>query len=109
MKFDLSLDKTTKKYLGMLREIGRSRFRPLGIEADIAGEPIPADHPFYKEIVGFGLGGGFYGASNEKGVGEKDSGEKGEPRERTRARRQTWTQDRTRHARPRHSRHRCIA
>src|SRR5262249_31785401 len=42
--------------LANLRELGRARIRPLGLEADRAGRPVPADHPFFAELLKLGLG-----------------------------------------------------
>lgn len=52
---DLSLDEQSRQRLKLLRGLGREVFRPLGIEADRKGEPIPADHPFFQQIVDMGL------------------------------------------------------
>jgi len=45
-----------QKRLEGLRELGRTQIRPLGIEADRAGKPVPPDHPFYALLLKLGLG-----------------------------------------------------
>ena len=44
---DFSIDSATQERIGALRELGRSQVRPLGLEADRLGRPVPADHPFW--------------------------------------------------------------
>lgn len=39
-----------------VRALGREQMRPLGLEADRLGRPVPADHPFFAELVRLGLG-----------------------------------------------------
>ena len=53
---NFTLDDELRKRLAGLRELGRAHIRPLGLEADRAGRPIPADHPFYAELLRLGLG-----------------------------------------------------
>jgi acyl-CoA dehydrogenase len=53
---NFTLDDALRKRLADLRELGRTRIRPLGLEADRAGRPVPADHPFYTELIRLGLG-----------------------------------------------------
>jgi acyl-CoA dehydrogenase len=53
---DFSIDAGTRKRIALVRELGSKRVRPLGLEADRLGRPIPADHPFYLELVRLGLG-----------------------------------------------------
>ena len=53
---DFSVDKATEERLEAIRALGRSAIRPLGLEADRLGRPVPADHSFYRELVGLGFG-----------------------------------------------------
>jgi acyl-CoA dehydrogenase len=53
---DLSVDAATAKRLAAVRALGRERVRPLGLEADRLGRPIPAEHPFFQHLVELGLG-----------------------------------------------------
>lgn len=39
-----------------VRALGRERMRPLGLEADRLGRPVPPDHPFFQDLVRLGLG-----------------------------------------------------
>ena len=52
---DFNLDKPSAQRLKMLTMLGRERFRPLGIEADMKGEALPPDHPFFQQVVDMGL------------------------------------------------------
>ena len=53
---NFTIDDELGKRLAGLRELGRARIRPLGVEADRAGRPLPPDHPFFDELVKLGLG-----------------------------------------------------
>jgi acyl-CoA dehydrogenase len=53
---DFSIDAATEERLERLRELGRTQVRPLGLEADRLGRPVPADHPFYELLLRLGLG-----------------------------------------------------
>ncbi|MEN8180990.1 MAG: acyl-CoA dehydrogenase family protein [Myxococcota bacterium] len=53
---DFSFDPSTRDRIEHVRELGRSQVRPLGLEADRLGRPIPADHPFYRLLLELGLG-----------------------------------------------------
>lgn len=53
---DFSVDAATAKRLEGARELGRTQVRPLGLEADRLGRPIPAEHPFFQHLVRLGLG-----------------------------------------------------
>lgn len=52
--FDLTLTKEDKKLLEMVRFLGEKYMRPLGIEYDRKGEPIPPDHEFFKFLAQIG-------------------------------------------------------
>ena len=53
---EFSVDAATAKRLEAVRELGRTQVRPLGLEADRLGRPIPAEHPFFQHLVRLGLG-----------------------------------------------------
>jgi acyl-CoA dehydrogenase len=53
---DFSIDDATQERLTRLQELGRTQVRPLGLEADRLGRPVPADHPFYELLLRLGLG-----------------------------------------------------
>ena len=55
---NLSLDENTRNLLEVIRALGASHLRPLGLEADAAREPLPPDHPFFEMIWRSGYGGG---------------------------------------------------
>lgn len=55
---DLEIDPQIQTAREMVRWLGRERLRPIGIEADRKDEPPPPDHPFFKEFMDLGLGGG---------------------------------------------------
>jgi acyl-CoA dehydrogenase len=58
---DLSLPKKFEELRQMIHFLGRERLRPLGLEADELGHALPADHPFFSEVLQMGLTGGFAG------------------------------------------------
>ena len=39
-----------------VRELGAAQIRPLGLEADRLGRPMPADHPYFAALLALGLG-----------------------------------------------------
>jgi len=43
----IDLDRRSREMVAEVRELGRRYMRPMGLEADRAAEPPPADHPFY--------------------------------------------------------------
>jgi acyl-CoA dehydrogenase len=53
---NLSLDPALRERLERLKQLGRTRIRPAGLEADRAGAPLPPEHPFFGELVRLGLG-----------------------------------------------------
>jgi acyl-CoA dehydrogenase len=53
---NFTVDGELRKRLDGLRELGRTQIRPLGLEADRAGRPVPPDHPFYALLLKLGLG-----------------------------------------------------
>ena len=72
---NFALDDELAKRLAGLRELGRTRIRPLGLEADRAGRPVPADHPFFSDLLKLGLG-------RTRWLGGEDAGEQDAARER---------------------------
>jgi acyl-CoA dehydrogenase len=53
MRFEL--DPPALDYLASLRDFGREKIRPLGIERDRIGSPTPPDHPFFVDVLRRGL------------------------------------------------------
>jgi acyl-CoA dehydrogenase len=53
---ELAFDEALRERVLRVRELGRTQMRPLGLEADRLGRPVPADHPFFKQLVQLGLG-----------------------------------------------------
>jgi acyl-CoA dehydrogenase len=53
---DLRIDAETEARLAQIRELGHRVMRPLGLEADRLGRPVPPDHEFFRTLVGLGLG-----------------------------------------------------
>ncbi|MDH5672509.1 MAG: acyl-CoA dehydrogenase family protein [Myxococcales bacterium] len=53
---DLSLDRAMAERLERARELGRNEVRPVGLEADREGRPIPVDHPYFKRCLERGEG-----------------------------------------------------
>ncbi|MCS7212645.1 MAG: acyl-CoA dehydrogenase family protein [Candidatus Calescibacterium sp.] len=78
---DFTLTKEDKKLLEMIRFLGEKYMRPLGIEYDKKGEPIPPDHEFFKFLAQIGYQERVAGMGREL----EDSGKTGG--ERTSARR----------------------
>ena len=53
---DFRIDAATEQRLAGIRALGRAEIRPLGLEADRLGRPVPPDHLFYRQLVSLGLG-----------------------------------------------------
>ncbi len=53
---DLAIDADTRERIGRLAELGRRQLRPLGLEADRAGHPLPPDHPLFTLLIQLGQG-----------------------------------------------------
>jgi len=53
---DFEIDGATRNILGMLRERGRTEIRPIGLEADRLGRPIPVDDPYFAKVIERGDG-----------------------------------------------------
>jgi acyl-CoA dehydrogenase len=58
---DLTLAGGMANLRDMIAWLGREKLRPLGIEADRAGAPLPPEHPFFREVLSLGLTAGFVG------------------------------------------------
>ncbi len=53
---DFAIDKATEERLAAAREIGRREVRPVGLEADRLGRPIPVDDPYFARCIARGEG-----------------------------------------------------
>jgi acyl-CoA dehydrogenase len=53
---NLALEGALRERLARIRALGAARIRPVGLEADRAGAPLPPEHPFFAELVELGLG-----------------------------------------------------
>ncbi len=53
---DFSIDKDAAERLARVRQLGASHIRPLGIEADRLGRPVPPDHDYFKLLLANGIG-----------------------------------------------------
>ena len=93
---DLSLTDEDKELIRALRQLGKNFMRPLGIEYDRKGEPIPPDHPFFKmlaqigfqeRVAGIGREMDDSGASDSSGEGSDRKSGDSSRRERSSARR----------------------
>jgi acyl-CoA dehydrogenase len=54
---NLGLDDRTRGLLDLVRGLGQSHLRPLGLEADRRHQPLPPDHPFFDMVWRSGFGG----------------------------------------------------
>ena len=52
---DFEIPKELQNLLEVVRWLGKEYMRPLGIEYDRKGEPVPPDHPFYKMLAQMGF------------------------------------------------------
>ncbi|TMC51125.1 MAG: acyl-CoA dehydrogenase [Chloroflexi bacterium] len=66
----LELDQRTRAVLEQVRNLGASHLRPLGLQADRAGAPLPPDHPFFEMVWRSGLAGGALAAPEEEEGGD---------------------------------------
>jgi acyl-CoA dehydrogenase len=53
---ELSIDRATQQRLEQARELGQREVRPVGLEADRLGRPIPVDHPYFQRCLARGEG-----------------------------------------------------
>jgi acyl-CoA dehydrogenase len=63
---NLTIDERTRKMVELIRGLGASHLRPLGLEADRAREPLPPDHPFFAMIWRSGFAGGALAADESE-------------------------------------------
>jgi acyl-CoA dehydrogenase len=52
----LALDAATAARLEGVRKLGAARIRPLGLEADRLGRPVPPEDPYFETLLELGLG-----------------------------------------------------
>jgi acyl-CoA dehydrogenase len=62
----LEIDEKTRERLARLAELGRTHIRPLGLEADRLGRPVPPEHPFYELLIRLGQGRTRWSGKEEK-------------------------------------------
>jgi acyl-CoA dehydrogenase len=53
---DFEIDKGIQGAIAMVRERGRTEMRPIGLEADRLGRPIPVDDPYFARVIERGEG-----------------------------------------------------
>jgi acyl-CoA dehydrogenase len=53
---DFEIDRGTREILEVLRHRGRTEVRPIGLEADRLGRPIPVDDPYFTRCIERGEG-----------------------------------------------------
>ena len=53
---DFAIDKAMREALEGVADRGRTEIRPIGLESDRLGRPIPADDPFFQKLVDRGEG-----------------------------------------------------
>ena len=53
---DYAISAADRDRLARLAEIGRDEFRPAGLRADRAGQPLPPDDPFFQRMLALGFG-----------------------------------------------------
>jgi acyl-CoA dehydrogenase len=60
--------------------MGESQIRPVGLEADRLGRPVPPDHPFFEQLIKAGLGRTRWDGDAAAAQDAKDEGRKEAPR-----------------------------
>ncbi len=53
---DFTIEKDAFERLERVRQLGKTHIRPLGLEADRLGRPVPPDHEYFKLLLAAGLG-----------------------------------------------------
>ncbi|MDD9972105.1 MAG: acyl-CoA dehydrogenase family protein [Myxococcales bacterium] len=53
---DFRIDRATGEQLEAARAWGQAEVRPVGLEADRLGRPIPVDHPYFQKMIARGEG-----------------------------------------------------
>ncbi len=85
---DLTLTPEDEELIRNIRFFGKKFMRPLGIEYDRKGEPVPPDHPFFKMLAQVGFQERIIGWGRElEDSEEKKKGDRERRGERTAARR----------------------
>jgi acyl-CoA dehydrogenase len=81
---DFTLSQEDKELIRNIRFLGEKFMRPLGIEYDLKGEPVPPDHPFFKMLAQVGF------QERVAGIGREIEGDELEQRERKRKKRENF-------------------
>jgi len=76
----LALEESAGKRLATVRAMGESQIRPVGLEADRLGRPVPPDHPFFEQLIKAGLGRTRWDGDAAAAQDAKDEGRKEAPR-----------------------------
>jgi acyl-CoA dehydrogenase len=63
---DFTIDKAMRERLEGARERGQTEVRPIGLEADRLGRPIPVDDPYFKKLINRGEGRTHWPGPNQK-------------------------------------------
>lgn len=53
---DFTIDKATQARLERVHELGKNYIRPLGLECDRLGRPLPPEHDYFKMLHKMGMG-----------------------------------------------------
>jgi acyl-CoA dehydrogenase len=53
---DFAVDPESAQRLARVRQLGATHIRPLGLEADRLGRPVPPDHEYFRLLLDLGLG-----------------------------------------------------
>ena len=53
---DFEIDADTREAIEQIRDLGRNEARPVGLEADRLGRPIPVDDPYFARLIARGEG-----------------------------------------------------
>ncbi len=62
-----------KQILELIRWLAKEKLRPLGLEFDKKEEPIPPEHPFFKELKQLGIEIGVMAGGGEDGMSEGET------------------------------------
>ena len=80
---DFEIDQRTGEALAAIRHRGRTEVRPVGLEADRLGRPVPVDDPYFARLIERGEGRTRWrGSEGEKKASSKER--KSAPRVRRR-------------------------
>ncbi len=76
---DFQIDDAMREKLADVRQRGRTEARPVGLEADRLGRPIPVDDPYFQKLIERGEGRTRWpGPAGAKREGAKGEGARGE-------------------------------